>query len=56
MILQALRQYYARCAEQMPPPGWEYKEIPFLIVLDRDGRAVGINDTREGEGKKRRAK
>ncbi len=60
MILQALKEYYDRKAaggnDDIAPPGWERKEIPFLIVLDKDGNPVNIEDTREGEGKKKRAK
>lgn len=60
MILQALKEYYDRKAEQpdstIAPLGWEWKEIPFVIVLDQAGQLVQIEDTREGVGKKKRAK
>ena len=60
MILQALKEYYDRKAadpeSQMAPPGFEWKEIPFVIVLKPDGAPVSLNTTYEGEGKKRRAK
>lgn len=60
MILQALKEYYDRKAPdpeaQMAPPGFEWKEIPFIIVLKPDGTPVNIEQTYEGEGKKRRAK
>lgn len=60
MILQALNEYYQR-KNRLPdsnlaPPGFEYKAIPFLIVLTADGNFVGLDDTREGEGKKKIAK
>ncbi|HPL67836.1 MAG TPA: type I-C CRISPR-associated protein Cas8c/Csd1 [Smithellaceae bacterium] len=55
MILQALKGYYDRKAE-LPREGWEIKEIPFLVLLNQDGDFVGFEDTREGAGKKRRAK
>lgn len=60
MILQALNEYYLR-KTRMPdsglaPPGFEYKALPFLIVLSADGEFVGFDDTREGEGKKKVAK
>jgi CRISPR-associated protein Csd1 len=55
MILQALYEYYQRKPE-LPGQGFEEKEIPFLIVLDDHGRFVHIEDTREGEGKKKAAK
>ncbi|MDD5673734.1 MAG: type I-C CRISPR-associated protein Cas8c/Csd1 [Chitinivibrionales bacterium] len=60
MILQALKEYYDRKAADpesgIAPEGWELKEIPFIIVLDKKGKLVKIEDTREGDGKKRRAK
>ncbi len=61
MILQALNDYYWRKmadpvpARRLPAYGFEDKEIPFIIELDRDGRLVGIADTRSVEGKKRTA-
>ncbi len=60
MILQALKNYYHRMANdpdnRIAPKGWERKEIPFIIVLDREGNLVRIEDTREGEGKRKRAR
>ena len=60
MILQALKEYYDRKAADpesgIAPEGWERKEIPFVIVIDNDGNLLQIEDTREGEGKKKRAK
>lgn len=51
MILQALSDYYDRLAADpdsgVAPIGWEYKEIPFVIVLRKDGTLVNIEDTRE---------
>jgi CRISPR-associated protein Csd1 len=44
MILQALCEYYQRkgaTSAELATPGFEAKEIPFLLVLDRDGRFVG---------------
>ncbi|QXP90096.1 type I-C CRISPR-associated protein Cas8c/Csd1 [Methylococcus capsulatus] len=52
MILQALYEYYGRKPE-LPALGFEEKEIPFLIVVDEQGRFVQLEDTREGEGKKK---
>jgi CRISPR-associated protein Csd1 len=60
MILQALKEYYDRKAADpdsgIAPVGWEKKEIPFIIVIDRDGKFIQIEDTREGDGKKKRAR
>jgi CRISPR-associated protein Csd1 len=60
MILLALKDYYDRKAadpeSQMAPIGFEWKEIPFVIVLSPNGIPVGLNSMYEGEGKKRRAK
>lgn len=52
MILHALCEYYRRQEEELPPPGFERKAIPFVIVLDRDGRFVDIEDTRDGNNKR----
>ncbi|MDR0878305.1 MAG: type I-C CRISPR-associated protein Cas8c/Csd1, partial [Treponema sp.] len=35
---------------------WEVKEIPFVVVLDEKGSLLQIEDTREGEGAKKRGK
>lgn len=60
MILQALKEYYDRKASDpdsgIAPPGFEWKEIPFVIVLDEAGGLVNVESTLEGEGKQRRAK
>lgn len=60
MILQALESYYRRKAtdpeSHIAPHGLEWKEIPFLLVLDEEGNFGGIEDTREGEGKRLRGK
>lgn len=60
MILQALKEYYDRKAcdpdSDIAPEGWEKKEIPFIVVLDPAGNLADIEDTREGDGKKKRAK
>ena len=31
----------------VPRPGWEYKEICFLIVVDDKGNFIDVEDTRE---------
>ncbi len=47
MILQALHEYYER-SEELAPPGWERKRIPYLIEIDRDGRFVQLTSLRTG--------
>ncbi|NTW88572.1 MAG: type I-C CRISPR-associated protein Cas8c/Csd1 [Desulfobulbaceae bacterium] len=60
MILQALYDYYQRKAadpeSNIAPEGFQWKEIPFVIVIDKEGKFVALEDTREGDGKKKKAK
>lgn len=60
MILQALKEYYDRKAADsdstIAPEGWEWKEISFIVVLDSKGNLVQIEDTREGDGAKKRGR
>jgi len=60
MILQALKEYYDRKAadpdSSIAPPGWEWKEIPFAIILNKKGIFLQFEDMREGEGSKKRGK
>ncbi len=60
MILQSLKEYYDRKAGDpsaaLAPEGWELKEIPFVVVIGRDGSLVQIDDLREGEGRLKRSK
>jgi len=59
MILQALVEYYQRLLREdsgIAAEGFEQKEIPFLIVLDQHGQFISLQDTREGEGKKKRGR
>lgn len=60
MILQALKEYYDRQVEipgsGISPFGWEFREIPFITVLDDAGTLVQFEDTREGQGGDRRGK
>ena len=56
MILQALKEYYDRkvadSESDIAPEGFERKSIPFLIVIDRNGKFINLEDTREKIGKK----
>ena len=57
MILQALYEYYQRKAidpeSQIAPEGWEWKPIPFIVVIDMNGKFLQLKDTRENEGKRK---
>jgi len=52
MILQALYALYNRKKDDLPPQGFESKEIPFLIVIDKNGQFIALQDTRTKDGKK----
>ena len=45
MILQALYDYYQRKAVEpessIAPRGLKWKEIPYLILIDRNGTIIG---------------
>ncbi|MEG1543539.1 MAG: type I-C CRISPR-associated protein Cas8c/Csd1 [Tannerellaceae bacterium] len=60
MILQALYEYYKRKAadpdSRIAPRGLEWKEIPYLILIDKEGHFLALQDTTEGSGKQKRAK
>ena len=58
MILQALKEYYDRktADSDIAPPGWEWKEIPYIIVLNMDGIPVNVELTVEGTGKNKKTK
>lgn len=58
MILQALNDYYVRksASGELAPDGFELKPIPFVLVVDRDGRFVQIDDTRRTEGARKPAR
>lgn len=46
MILKALYDYYHRSGDDVAPLGLEYKQIGFIIVLDRNGRFLRFEDRR----------
>lgn len=54
MILQSLHDYYSRKRETLPGNGIERKELPFLFVLNPDGKFLHVEDTRQGDGNRRR--
>ena len=56
MILHALTQYYQRKAKSdggIAQEGFENKEIPFIIVIDKQGNFIQLEDTRELKDKKK---
>lgn len=54
MILQSLHEYYRRKRDSLPGDGIERKELPFLLVLKPNGTFLHIEDTRQGDGKRKR--
>lgn len=46
MILKALYDYYHRCGNELAPFGLEYKEIAFIIVIDKNGNFLRFEDRR----------
>jgi len=60
MILQALAEYYDRKSSDpnagLATMGFEAKEIPFILEIDAEGKLIQIEDTREGDGRKKRAR
>jgi CRISPR-associated protein Csd1 len=54
MIIKALTEYYERKSldqeSGISPEGFEMKELPFLIVIDKEGEFMYIEDTREKAG------
>ena len=46
MILKALYDYYHRSGDDVAPFGLEYKEIGFIIVIDRCGNFLRFEDRR----------
>lgn len=59
MILNALCSYYDRCKADLAPAGKEIRELHFIIVINRDGDFVRLEDClvqNTGEGDKKRTK
>jgi len=58
MILQALKEYYERKVGDgsIAPDGWEYREIPYVIVLDDKGDLIQIENTQEQYGTNKRSR
>jgi CRISPR-associated protein Csd1 len=58
MILQRLATLYERLLEEaaVEPPGWQRKEIPFVVVLDRESRFIDLEDMRGVDAKGRKTR
>jgi CRISPR-associated protein Csd1 len=60
MILQNLHGYYYRMQSEglaaLAEEGFQKQAIPFVVILDKEGRFLSLQDTRSGEGKKKTAK
>jgi CRISPR-associated protein Csd1 len=60
MILQALYEYYLRKSADpdggIAPQGFQWVEISFVVVIDKEGRFVTLEDQRQGEGRERNGK
>ena len=52
MILQALKEYYDRKGDELPPLGWLQKGIDYSIVLTPEGMVHQLECLQEMEGKK----
>ncbi|NLD27787.1 MAG: type I-C CRISPR-associated protein Cas8c/Csd1 [Myxococcales bacterium] len=53
MILQALYEYYQRNKDSLPAIGFQEQEIKFIVIIDKKGVFLDLQDTREGRrGKK----
>lgn len=55
MILQALTKYYERIPTAAQE-GFQQQEIPFIVTLNRQGDFIGLVDTRENDGKKKKTR
>ena len=59
MILQSLVDLYERrCAsedpeQRLPEPGWQEKEIAFVVDLSPEGRPIAVHDLRQPQPKGR---
>ncbi|MBT3047412.1 MAG: type I-C CRISPR-associated protein Cas8c/Csd1 [Candidatus Thiodiazotropha sp. (ex Clathrolucina costata)] len=57
MILQALSDYYRRKSaipeNRLAQPGFEWKGIDFVLLIDTNGVLIDIQDNREQQGAKR---
>ena len=55
MILQSLVEYYERNKTKLPKFGFSDVEIPYLIVIDHNGKFIALQSTKEKQGKKEKA-
>lgn len=48
MILRALVEYYERC-DELADEGWQWKRIPFVVEIERDGTFVQLTSLQFGK-------
>jgi CRISPR-associated protein Csd1 len=53
MILQALAKYYERIPD-VAQEGYQEQDISFLIIINKNGDFISLQNLREGEGKKKK--
>lgn len=51
MILQALYEYYYRALSQIIPMGYESKAIQFILLIDKNGKLLNLENTELSDGK-----
>ncbi len=60
MILQALDEYCRRLQRdgliELAAEGFQKQPIPFIVIVNREGRFIGLLDTRTGEGSRKTAR
>lgn len=49
MILKALYDYYERKPEIHAPIGYEKEELDFIIIIDKEGNFVDLQNKRENK-------
>lgn len=53
MILQALKEYYDRKGDALPPPGWVSQRIDYALVVDTSGVLKDVQSMEEQRCKER---
>ncbi|MGE5411660.1 MAG: type I-C CRISPR-associated protein Cas8c/Csd1 [Clostridiales bacterium] len=50
MILQSLYEYYYRALSQLIPMGYESKAIQFILLIDKNGKLLNLENTESNYG------